>query len=287
MELRLLRTFVTVARTGNVSAAAVELSTSQPAVTKQLQLLERRVGASLFVRGRQGARLTRAGEALLPDALDLLARSEAFERRADSVAAGEDGTLSIGFGMSAIEVAPRAVASFRSLHPSVSVALDDLSSTVQCERLLAGTLQAGFVRLPVPNGILHRRLQQDRLALALPAGSAAPADVATWLDGRPLVRLRPQRGPGLDAQITRLYDALGCRPLILQEADDLLTVLALVAAGVGPAVVPASAGAVAPSTVQLVPLRARSASWWIGVAWVERSVLLDRFVAAATAVVRS
>ncbi len=286
MELRLLRTFVTVARTGNVSAAAVELSTSQPAVTKQLQLLERRVGASLFVRGRQGARLTGAGEALLPDALDLLARSASFERRAESVAAGEDGTLAVGFGMSAIEVAPRAIALFRGRHPRISVSLDDLPSTVQCEQLLAGTLQAGFVRLPVPDGIMRRRLQQDRLALALPAGTPEPTDVAAWLDGRPLVRLRPHRGPGLDGQITRLYDDLGCRPLVLQEADDLLTVLALVAAGVGPAVVPASAGKVAPGPVQLIPLRAKSATWWVGVAWVERSALLERFVDAATAAVQ-
>ncbi|MGC4940124.1 LysR family transcriptional regulator [Kribbella sp. DT2] len=286
MELRLLRTFATVARTGNVSAAAAELSTSQPAVTKQLQLLERRVGATLFVRGRQGARLTGAGEALLPDALDLLARSAAFERRAESVAAGEDGTLAVGFGMSAIEVAPRAVAVFRGRYPRISVSLDDLPSTVQCEQLLAGTLQAGFVRLPVPDGIMRRRLQQDRLAIALPAGAPEPADVASWLDGRPLIRLRPHRSPGLDAQITRLYDDLGCRPLVLQEADDLLTVLALVAAGVGPAVVPASAAKVAPGPVHLIPLRAKSAAWWVGVAWVERSVLLERFVDAATAALR-
>ncbi|GAA1531821.1 LysR family transcriptional regulator [Kribbella lupini] len=291
MELRLLRTFATVARTGNVSAAALELSTSQPAVTKQLQLLERRVGATLFVRGRQGARLTSAGEALLPDALDLISRAEAFERRAGSVAAGEEGTLSIGFGLSGIELAPQAVALFRSRYPGVTVSLDDMSSAVQYERLLAGTLQVGFVRLPVPAGITHRRLRQDHLALALPTGSDRPADkaaqVANWLDGRPLVRLKPERGPGLTDQITRLYDELRCRPRVLQEARDLQTVLALVAAGVGAAVVPATAAAIAPSSVDLMPLRGKAASWWIGVASVERSVLLDRFVAAAVAAARA
>jgi DNA-binding transcriptional LysR family regulator len=289
MELRLLRTFATVARTGNVSAAALELSTSQPAVTKQLQLLERRVGATLFVRGRQGARLTSAGEALLPDALDLIARAEAFERRAGSVAAGEEGTLSIGFGLSGIELAPQAVALFRSRYPGVTVSLDDMSSAVQYERLLAGTLQVGFVRLPVPAGITHRRLRQDHLALALPAEADRPTSpqVASWLDGQPLVRLMPERGPGLTDQITRLYDELRCRPRVLQEARDLQTVLALVAAGVGAAVVPATAAAIAPASVELMPLRGKAASWWIGVASVERSVLLDRFVAAAVAAART
>ncbi|WP_112244660.1 LysR family transcriptional regulator [Kribbella monticola] len=282
MDLRLLRTFAAVARTGNVSAAAIELSTSQPAVTKQLQLLERRVGVSLFVRGRHGARLTAAGEALLPDALDLLARSAAFERRAASVAAGEDGSLAIGFGLSGIELAPRAVALFRSRCPGIAVSLDDMSSAVQCERLLAGTLQLGFVRLPAPAGIEQLRLRKDRLALAVPAATAVPANIARWLDGRPLVRLRPARGPGLSEQLSRLYDELGCSPLVLQEADDLQTVLALVAAGVGPAVVPATAATiVASDAVRLTPLRGKAASWWVGAAWVERSLVLDRFLTAA------
>ncbi|MEV6282880.1 LysR substrate-binding domain-containing protein [Kribbella sp. NPDC051770] len=291
MELRLLRTFATVARTGNVSAAASELATSQPAVTKQLQLLERRVGATLFVRGRQGARLTTAGEALLPDALDLLARADAFERRAVSVAAGADGTLAVGFGLSGIQVAPQAVALFRRRHPGVEVSLEDMSSAVQCERLLAGTLQVGFVRLPAPEGISVRRLRQDRLALAVPAKSTAKppstaAEFGAWLDERPIVSLRSARGPGLVTQINRLYDELRCRPQVLQEADDLQTVLALVAAGVGAAVVPVSAAAISPQAVDLIPIPGKAASWWIGVAWVERSVLLERFVAAAVAAAR-
>ena len=65
MDLRLLRAFVTVARLRNFGAAAEELATSQPALTKQIQVLERRVGSVLFSRGRHGARLTPAGELLL------------------------------------------------------------------------------------------------------------------------------------------------------------------------------------------------------------------------------
>ncbi|TWD81577.1 DNA-binding transcriptional LysR family regulator [Kribbella amoyensis] len=287
MDLRLLRAFATVARTGNYGVAASELSTSQPALTKQIQVLERRIGATLFVRGRQGARLTTAGEALLPDALDLLARSEAFERRASSVAAGEEGSLAVGFGLSGIEVAPRTVALFRSRYPGVAVSLDDMSSATQCEELLAGRLHVGFVRLPVPAGLEHLRLRRDRLTLALPVTMDPPTRIPSWLDGRPLLRLRPDRGPGLADQISRLYDELGARPAVLQEAADLQTVLALVAAGVGPAVVPASAGSIASDAVKLVPLRGKAAVWWIGAAWVERSLVIDRFLAAATQTARA
>ncbi|MEV0283373.1 LysR family transcriptional regulator [Kribbella sp. NPDC050820] len=287
MDLRLLRAFVTVARLHNFGAAAEELSTSQPALTKQIQVLERRVGSVLFSRGRHGARLTPAGELLLPDALELLDRAEAFDRRAALVAAGSEGSLAIGFGLSGIDLAPRSVALFRSRWPGVAVSLDDMSSAVQCERLLAGSLQIGFVRLPVPAGLEHLRLRRDRLALAVADGVDVPRDVGSWLDGRPLVRLVPARGPGLTAQIQGLYAELGCHPGVLQEAADLQTVLALVAAGAGPAVVPVSAERIAPSGLRLVPLSGRAATWWIGTAWATRTPLTERFVKAAAEVARS
>ncbi|MEU4603680.1 LysR substrate-binding domain-containing protein [Kribbella sp. NPDC023972] len=287
MDLRLLRAFVTVARLRNFGAAAEELSTSQPALTKQIQVLERRVGTVLFSRGRHGARLTPAGELLLPDAVELLERSEAFDRRAAQVAAGSEGSLAIGFGLSGIELAPRAVALFRSRWPGVSVSLDDMSSAVQCERLLAGSLQIGFVRLPVPAGLEHLRLRRDRLALAVPDGLALPRDIGGWLDGRPLVRLTPSRGPGLTAQIQGLCAELGCHPGVLQDSADLQTVLALVAAGAGPAVVPQSADRIAPPELRLVPLPGRAASWWIGAAWATRTPLTERFVKVAAEVARS
>ncbi|MFI6675142.1 LysR family transcriptional regulator [Kribbella sp. NPDC050470] len=287
MDLRLLRAFVTVARLHNFGAAAEELSTSQPALTKQIQVLERRVGSVLFSRGRHGARLTPAGELLLPDALELLDRAEAFDRRAALVAAGSEGSLAIGFGLSGIDLAPRSVALFRSRWPGVAVSLDDMSSAVQCERLLAGSLQIGFVRLPVPAGLEHLRLRRDRLALAVADGVDVPRDVGSWLDGRPLVRLVPARGPGLTAQIQGLYAELGCHPGVLQEAADLQTVLALVAAGAGPAVVPVSAERIAPSGLRLVPLSGRAATWWIGAAWATRTPLTERFVKAAAEVARS
>jgi DNA-binding transcriptional LysR family regulator len=267
MDLRLLQAFVTVARCGNFGAAAAELATSQPALTKQIQQLERRLASTLFDRGRHGARLTPAGELLLPDALDVLRRVEVFERRAAQVALGVEGALTIGFGMSSIELAPRAVALFRSRYPRVEVTLDDMSSAVQYDRLLTGSLQVGLVRLPVPPGLKHLRLKKDRLALAVPTGEAVPKALATWLHGRPLIRLTPERGPGLTAQITTLYSELGCRPLVLQEAADLQTVLALVAAGVGPAVVPATAASTASDAVRFIPIHHDAATWWTGAAW--------------------
>jgi len=271
MQVRLLRAFIEVAEQKNFGLAAIELSTTQSALTKQIQLLERHSGNILFNRGRHGATLTAAGESLIADARELVGRADALERRMKRLAAGAEGLLNIGFGLSALEVAPRAVAAFRGLHPGVDITLEDMSSTAQLEALRTGQLSVGFIRLPAPPEFSAKPLHRDRLALALPAGDRQPPlsrpALARWFHGRQLIRLVPARGPGLAAQTERLFADLGCLPGVLQQSSDLLTVLALVRAGVGAAVVPASAGAIAPDGVRLLPLEMDSAVWSVGAAW--------------------
>lgn len=260
MDMRLLRAFLTVADEGNFGRAADRLSITQPALTKQVQALETQVSGRLFDRGRQGAVLTDLGRLLLPDARDVVARAEAFGLRAAQAARGEAGTLSVGFGLSSIELAPRAVAAFRLRYPTASIVLDDMSSKVQIERILADELHVGFVRLPVDADLEQLALQTDRLALAAPR---APGPLPR-LDEHPVVQLARTKGPGLVAQIERYCAVLGVTPNVVQEAHDLQTVLALVAAGVGVALVPASAARIAPPSVRIAPIRRSAAAWQVG-----------------------
>ncbi|WP_104091763.1 LysR family transcriptional regulator [Arthrobacter sp. GMC3] len=275
MEIRLLRAFVEVAQQQNFGHAAAELSTTQSALTKQIQLLERQLGTVLFSRGRHGAALTAAGEALITDATELLQRADALERRMKRLAAGTEGLLTVGFGMSALEVAPRAVATFRARHPGVDISLEDMSSKAQAEAIRTGRLSVGFIRLPAPAGLASKVVHHDGLALAIPFGESTPRlsrqALASWLQARQLIRLIPARGPGLTAQTQQLFTDLGASPGVLQESSDLLTVLALVAAGVGSAVVSASTSAIVPDGVKVVPLDLDSARWSIGIAWLAES----------------
>ncbi|TDD63615.1 LysR family transcriptional regulator, partial [Actinomadura rubrisoli] len=168
MEIRLLRGFLAVVEHGGFGRAASAASMTQPALTKQIQALEARAGGRLFHRGRHGAALTGLGAALLPGAQDLVQRADALARRMDRLARGEIGRLSVGFGMSSIELAPRAVAAFRRRHPGADITLDDMSTREQLERLEAGELDVGFVRLPVGDRWGQLPLRTDRLALATP-----------------------------------------------------------------------------------------------------------------------
>jgi len=271
MELRLLRSFIAVAEIQNFGAAAKSLSMTQSALTKQIQVLERQTGNTLFARGRHGASLTPAGQLFLAEAIDLVRRSDALAQRMRRVAAGAEGVLNVGFGMSAIDIAPRAVADFRTKHPAIDIRLEDMSSSAQFAAIRNRTLSIGFVRLPAPLDIATRAIRRDMLALAVPAGEAAPEpdreSLRMWLDARPLIRLLAARGPGIAAQTSELFSDLGCTPTVLSETSDLLTVLALVAAGAGSSIVPASASGIVPDGVQLIPIDLNSSAWSIGTAW--------------------
>jgi DNA-binding transcriptional LysR family regulator len=275
MELRLLRSFIAVAENQNFGAAAKALSTTQSALTKQIQVLERQTGNILFTRGRHGAALTPAGQALLVDSIDLVRRADALAQRMKRVAAGAEGVFNVGFGMSAIDVAPRAVADFRTNHPAIDIRLEDMSSAAQFAAIRNRALSVGFVRLPAPPDFATRVIRRDQLALAVPSGEVVPEpnreSLRKWLDARPLIRLIPARGPGLAAQTSGLFTDLGCSPNVLYETSDLLTVLALVAAGAGSSVVPASASAIVPDGVQLIPIDLESSVWSIGTAWLIES----------------
>jgi DNA-binding transcriptional LysR family regulator len=282
MEDRLLRAFVAVADHGNYGAAARTLAVTQPALTKQIQALESRVGGTLLRRGRHGAELTALGRALLPDARDAVERLDAFALRARRLTASPV-RLAVGFGLSTIEIAPRAVAEFRRRCPGVGVALDDLSSAVQLDRLRRGELDAGFVRLPVDNDVSVLELGEDELMLAIPENVDPTSGAEKLIKELGLICLIRSENPGFAALIDNYLEAVGLRPRILQRAQDIQTVLALVSAGIGAALVSARAGAIRPG-LRLLPVGHPAARWRIALAWAQRdpSPTLATFIESAT-----
>jgi DNA-binding transcriptional LysR family regulator len=112
--------------------------------------------------------------------------------------------------------------------------------------------------------------------------------VAGWLGQQRLVRLARAKGPGLAAQIDRLCAAWAIQPGSLHETHDLQTVLALVAAGIGPALVPATAARIAPPAVTLTGLDDPAAAWDVGLAWdpARHTALVANFLAVVTASAR-
>ncbi|SMC19099.1 DNA-binding transcriptional regulator, LysR family [Andreprevotia lacus DSM 23236] len=269
MDIKLWRAFVAVAEHGHYGQAAEALFITQPALSKQIQALELELGGQLFERGRHGALLTAFGAGVLDDARALVRHAAQVRSHAREVLAGQRGRLRIGFGLSTLDLAPQAIAAYRQQYPQVDITLNDLSSAEQQRRLLAGELDLGFVRLPVDGALDCLPLRSETLALVLPAHvrwQTLPVALDE-LNETGFVALTPSRGPGLAGQIARWCASRAFVPRVLQHSDDIQTVLALVAAGVGLALLPARATALLAQGIRSLPLPDAAAQWQLGLAW--------------------
>ncbi|CAI1574645.1 Hca operon transcriptional activator [Serratia quinivorans] len=286
MDIRQLRAFVVLAEQGNYRLAAERLCITQPALSKQIQALEVRLGARLFNRGRQGAQLTASGQRLYPEAQVLVGQHVQFQQRALRIVQGEAGRLAIGFGLSSFHLAPQLVAAFRQRFPEVAVGLEDLPSERQYQLLLQGELQVGFVRLPVSTPLRATALLSDRLVLAAPAALALKAEtIIGQFNTLPLLQLTPKRGRGLSEQSLRFIAAHQLTPNVVQQAGDIQTLLALVAAGIGVALLPHSVSHIIPVGIDILPLSGEQTEWQVGIAWNPQQVdaLRDNFIQVAQA----
>lgn len=284
LNIRLLKAFVVLAEKGNYADAARALFISQPALTKQIHLLESQVNMSLFSRGRHGAVLTANGRRLLPEAEKVVRQTQLFMQHAERVSKGVEGHIAVGFGLSSFYLAPRCIADFRRDYPGVEMSLTDLPSFQQYEQLQNDELQVGFVRVPPPVALEYLPLFTDRLVLVAPAASPTMS-VAEWLTKRPLLRLYDERGRGLNAQIDRFLHDNGLFTSSTQLTDDIQTIVAMVVAGIGVAILPTSVTHIAPPELMIIPLTGESISWEVGIAWdaSREDVIRDNFIASVAA----
>jgi DNA-binding transcriptional LysR family regulator len=289
MELKLLRAFLTVAELRHFGHAAEVLCVSQPALSKQIVALEDSLGARLFERGRHGAELTTFGAGFLPDAQSLVRDADEVLTRARESSSGTRGYLRVGLGLSTLTLAPQLIAEFRRQYPKVSVTLNDLSSAEQGRRLLAGKLDVGFLRLPADSGLDAFPVLDEALALAVPQHARwkrIPANLEE-LNEQGFIGLARGRGPGLAAQIDRWCSEHSFVPRVTQQADDIQTVLAAVAAGVGAAFLPSRTQYLL-RDARVLPLRGTAAQWQVGLAWpAERDdPVMTRFIEFVRATVK-
>lgn len=279
MDFRSLRSFVMLAEQLHFGRAARLLHLSQPALSKQIKALEDELGGPLFERNRHGAALTVAGRSLVDEARELLAHGQRVLNRGQQAVAGLSGKLAIGFGISTFELVPHVIARFREQRPGVEITLVDLSTAAQVEALRSGALDVGFLRFPVDDDFATFPVRKERAVLVTPASYPARSTLQSCARA-PFVAIVAARAPGFHAHMLRLCGHHGVHPHVVQEARGFQTVMALVAAGIGAAIVPEAVARapVADVTVHTIP--GPAAAWHVGAAWRARrnEPLLDAFL---------
>jgi len=280
VDVRQLRHFATVAETLHFGRAAERLGMTQPPLSQSIQALERELGAPLFARTKRSVALTPFGAAWLVHVRAALDGVKVLPDIARRLRDGEAGRLELSFVSTAdYSILPALVRRYASLYPDVEIALSEATSDVQIAALLNGEGHAGIIIPPVhetlPGALVYRRLVSEPLIAAVPeswlaekrlslrGGTLPAADVIA----SPLVIFPKHSAPAFHELVMDYYVSRGGQARIVQEAIQMQTIISLVSAGMGIALVPASLRHLARTGVRYVDLPEGAPSLETGITW--------------------
>lgn len=291
LELSELQAFVVLAGKLHFRKASEQLFLSQPALSKRIQRLEEKLKGALFVRSRRRVVLTDAGRTFLPKATKLLQDAEDALRETRAAMEGRAGTLRIGFGIASVtDILPRTILRFRKLHPEIELQMREMPSLGQVSSLVESRLDVGILRMPVT----HRRLVSaplfsEHLVLATPANIRyRPKGGINGFRDNGFIFVSASVSETFHDRVLSLCLRAGFTPRVVQEANEVLTILHLVRAGVGVSLVPRSAVRLKVPGVRFHELGWNEPLWRIGIAWnrnSEKLPLISPFVKVVQAVV--
>ncbi|MGW6708246.1 LysR substrate-binding domain-containing protein [Streptomyces sp. NPDC054956] len=246
LDVRRLRLLRELARRGTIAAVAEALSFSPSAVSQQLGVLEREAGLPLLERTGRRVRLTPAGQNLVRYAEEVLALLEQADADLAEARSGLAGALRIGsFPTATRAIVPAALAALARRHPGLEPMVSETDPAAVAHALRAGDLDVALIHeydfVPAPDepGLATEPLYREAMYLAAPAVPEAASGPGAPLGthaGAPWITATP--GTLCHAMTVRACQAAGFEPRIRHQVDEFATVLALVAAGQGVAVVP-------------------------------------------------
>ncbi|MET0245261.1 MAG: LysR family transcriptional regulator [Sphingomonas sp.] len=279
MDLRQLRQFVTVADTLHFGRAAALLGMTQPPLSQSIQALERELGAPLFDRTKRSVALTAFGSQWLDHVRPALDGVAALPEIAGRLRTGAAGRIALSFVSTAdYSVLPLLVQLYSTCFPDVEISLIEATSDVQIDALLNGRTDAGILiptRPALPEGLDYRTLLVEPLVAAVPEAWIAEGRLGPvgpmlcgegWMD-QPLLIFPPRVSPDFHALVLGYYRSRGREPLIRQEAIQMQTIISLVSAGMGMALVPRSLQHLARTGVRYLPLGKDAPVLETGLAW--------------------
>jgi DNA-binding transcriptional LysR family regulator len=247
MELRQIRSFLSVAETLHFGRTAELIHLSQPALSLQIRALEEEVGVRLFERNRRKTTLTAAGCAFRDDAAAALSQLEQAILKARLAANGKLGLLRIGFVSTAgSEIVPNIVRQFRELNPEVEFSLRNILTAEQVRMLETGALDIGFLRVPIGE---HPALDvvtvhREPFVVVVPSSHKLATRKAVHLRelaGQGFVMYERAYAPGFHDLIFGILRDAGIVPTVSQTAGEMPTLISLVDSRMGITILPASA----------------------------------------------
>ncbi|MEL6136376.1 MAG: LysR family transcriptional regulator [Cyanobacteria bacterium J06628_6] len=293
VELRHLRYFVAVAQTLHFGKAAEQVGITQPVLSDQIRRLEQLLKVQLLYRTKRVVKLTAAGQVLLEEATQLLTQADVAVVRTRRAADGKLGSLTIGYtGPALYTVMPDIVRTFRDRNPDIHLSLDERCTSDQEAALLADELEVGFLHPPVDAALSLHPILRETMLLALPEDhplASQPQISIKQLAKESFILFPREVGPNLYASILRLCAEAGFVPRVAQEVTPQPTMIGMVAAGMGIALVSASlqqigrTGVVYRELVEPAPTLELAIAWKAAAPGPSQRPVLQNFLAVAQA----
>ncbi|MEO1520518.1 MAG: LysR substrate-binding domain-containing protein [Cyanobacteria bacterium J06633_2] len=238
VDFRQLQYFVAVAEELHFGRAADRLQITQPALSKQIAGLEKKLGVQLFVRTKRTVELSHAGQTFLHQARQLLLQKETAIQLTRRTGSGDIGNLSIGFTITATQtVLPSLLRDFLQRYPNVDIDMVELATEAQVAALNEDAIDLAFLHPPIDQRGLevHPILEEQFLAVLPPNHPLACYDSIPLdaLADEPLIIHPRQEGPMLYDGFLHVCQMVGFQPHIVKESISLQTRLCFAAAGVG------------------------------------------------------
>ncbi|MCU8501910.1 LysR family transcriptional regulator [Vibrio vulnificus] len=245
MELKLLKSFVSVATHRSFSKAAKELHTVQPAISRHITSLEDELDTSLFFRTSREVIITAAGERLLQDAVKIIEQTEKTKQAVIRAAKGTVGSLKIGYlGGATLSFLPRLVRQYISEYPHIDVDLIEMTASEQMNALSKREIDIGFSR-PLPNDVsdnyISTTIYVDKLVAVVPVThifANLSAVELTQLADEPFILFEREQAVGLFDTIIAQCGLAGFSPQIKKQPQNMQSVLTQVSSGLGISIAP-------------------------------------------------
>lgn len=286
MELRQIKYFIAVAEELHFGRAAERCHIAQPPLSQQIKKLEDELGVRLLERTSRRVKLTPEGTEFLRRCRDIMDRIEEAVVCVQDMAEGLEGQLRVGFiGPASLSKLPQAIRAFREKNPNIRLDFSAKSTTEQLPMLRGDRLDVAFVRLfgHDVTGLNFMVFLREPYVLALPEGhrftDRERLDI-TDLEGEPLIFNQRIAQPALYRSLMGSFHKAGFMPNIVQEVNTEQSTVALVATGLGCALVPASSAGDQRSGVVFKPLDGDLPQWEITALWKDKneSAILQKFL---------
>jgi DNA-binding transcriptional LysR family regulator len=285
MELRHLRYFVTLAEELHFGKAAERLHIAQPPLSQQIRQLETELGFELFHRTKRKVELSEAGEVFLIEVQQIFRQLEQAIFFGRQVSRGEIGQLVVGFVSSAAyNILPDFLLNFRHNNPNINLELRELTTDEQLRWLQSGRIDVGFVRPPVDKKNYESKIVfKESLIIALPQNHRLANQEKISLSSlinESFILFPRILAPGLYDLIISFCQQVGFSPQLAQEAIQMQTIVSLVAAEIGVAIVPESLQNLQRTGVVYKSFAEETPKVSIAMIWRKNdvSVVLDRFL---------